>query len=120
MPTKAQEEIVFQAGVPDASVMALAASGRWVDPRAAPMRAGRSRMIAVDNRTRAGVAAGVIFGVHLCRANFRGRWLASGGYDPIAEQLFNDLSFDRFLLEYDSARAGDFCALRFVPPGKIV
>ncbi len=84
------------------------------------VRATLERMIAVDNQTRAGAAAGVIFGVHLCRGNFRGHWLASGGYDPIAEQLFNGLAFDRFLLEYDSARAGDFAPLRFVPAGKIV
>jgi 5-methyltetrahydropteroyltriglutamate--homocysteine methyltransferase len=78
------------------------------------------RMIAVDNQTRAGIPVGVTFGVHLCRGNFRGHWLASGGYDPIAERIFNDLSFDRFLLEYDSARAGDFAPLRFVPSGKTV
>jgi 5-methyltetrahydropteroyltriglutamate--homocysteine methyltransferase len=84
------------------------------------VQATLERMIATDNQTRAGGATEVMFGVHLCRGNFRGHWLASGGYDPIAEQLFNDLAFDRFLLEYDSARAGDFAPLRFVPPGKIV
>jgi 5-methyltetrahydropteroyltriglutamate--homocysteine methyltransferase len=77
------------------------------------------RMIAVDNRTIAG-STGITFGIHLCRGNFRGHWLASGGYEPIAERLFNNLAFDRFLLEYDSLRAGDFAPLRFVPPGKVV
>jgi 5-methyltetrahydropteroyltriglutamate--homocysteine methyltransferase len=83
------------------------------------VRAALARMTEIDNQTRA-VATEITYGVHLCRGNYRGHWLASGGYEPIAEQLFNDLAFDRFLLEYDSARAGDFAPLRFVPPGKIV
>ena len=49
-----------------------------------------------------------------------GRWLADGGYDKIAEKLFNELRCDRLLLEYDSPRAGDFAPLRFVPKTKIV
>jgi len=49
-----------------------------------------------------------------------GRWLAEGGYEPIAEKLFNELRCDRLLLEYDSPRAGDFAPLRHVPKGKIV
>ena len=59
-------------------------------------------------------------GVHLCRGNSMGRWLADGGYDKIAEKLFNELRCDRLLLEYDSPRAGDFAPLRFVPKNKIV
>jgi hypothetical protein len=51
-------------------------------------------------------------GVHLCRGNSMGRWLADGGYDKIAEKLFNELRCDRLLLEYDSPRAGDFGPLR--------
>ena len=62
--------------------------------------------------------AGTVFGMHLCRGNFRGRWMASGGYEPVAEKLFNDTPVDAFFLEYDSARAGDFEPLRFVPKGK--
>lgn len=58
--------------------------------------------------------------VHLCRGNYRGRWRAQGGYDPIAERVFNTLDVDRFLLEYDSDRSGTFEPLRFVPKGKIV
>jgi 5-methyltetrahydropteroyltriglutamate--homocysteine methyltransferase len=49
-----------------------------------------------------------------------GRWLAEGGYEPIAEKLFNELRCNRLLLEYDSARAGDFVPLRHVPKEKIV
>jgi len=58
--------------------------------------------------------------LHVCRGNSRSRWVAEGGYDVIAEQLFNNLRVDRFLLEYDSDRAGGFEPLRFVPAGKIV
>jgi 5-methyltetrahydropteroyltriglutamate--homocysteine methyltransferase len=58
--------------------------------------------------------------VHLCRGNYRGMWRAQGGYDPLAERLFNAFDVDRFLLEYDSERAGTFAPLRFVPKGKTV
>ena len=56
--------------------------------------------------------------IHLCRGNNRSQWYAEGGYDPIAEKLFNRLNVDAFLLEYESARAGTFEPLRFVPPGR--
>ena len=56
--------------------------------------------------------------MHLCRGNYRGRWMGSGGYDPIAERLFNELDVDGFLLEFDSERAGTFEPLRFLPAGK--
>jgi 5-methyltetrahydropteroyltriglutamate--homocysteine methyltransferase len=59
-------------------------------------------------------------GVHLCRGNFRSRWMASGGYEPVADKLFNQTPIDVFLLEYDTDRAGDFSPLRFVPKGKRV
>ncbi|MDB5410904.1 MAG: methionine synthase vitamin-B12 independent [Rhodospirillales bacterium] len=63
---------------------------------------------------------GVTFGIHLCRGNQRSMWHREGSYDAIAEQLFNQLPHDRFLLEYVSPRAGSFEPLRFVPKGKIV
>jgi 5-methyltetrahydropteroyltriglutamate--homocysteine methyltransferase len=56
----------------------------------------------------------------LCRGNNRSQWYAEGGYDPIAEKLFNLLNVDAFLLEYESERAGTFEPLRFVPRGKTV
>lgn len=56
--------------------------------------------------------------MHLCRGNYRGRWMGSGGYDPIAERLFNELDVDGFLLEFDSERAGTFEPLRFLPANK--
>jgi 5-methyltetrahydropteroyltriglutamate--homocysteine methyltransferase len=63
--------------------------------------------------------AGVTFGLHVCRGNFRGRWAREGAYDAIAERLYNELSYQRLLLEYDSDRAGSFDSLRFMPAGKI-
>jgi 5-methyltetrahydropteroyltriglutamate--homocysteine methyltransferase len=58
--------------------------------------------------------------VHLCRGNARSRWFARGGYEPVAEVVFNELDVDGFFLEYDDERSGDFSPLRFVPPGKRV
>ncbi|HEY4647222.1 MAG TPA: 5-methyltetrahydropteroyltriglutamate--homocysteine S-methyltransferase [Steroidobacteraceae bacterium] len=57
---------------------------------------------------------------HLCRGNFRSSWVASGGYDHVAEALFGQLAVDGFFLEYDDARSGGFEPLRFVPKGKQV
>jgi len=76
-------------------------------------------MIAFDNRLIEGFD-GVTFGLHLCRGNHRSMWAVEGGYDPIAERLFNELEHDRLLLEYDSPRAGSFEPLRLVPPDKVV
>lgn len=55
---------------------------------------------------------------HICRGNFRSTWIASGGYEPIAEVLFGGVDYDGYFLEYDSDRAGGFEPLRFVPKGK--
>jgi methionine synthase II (cobalamin-independent) len=63
---------------------------------------------------------GVTLAIHLCRGNNRSHWYAAGGYDAIAEKLFNELKVDRFLLEYDDERSGTFEPLRFVPRDKIV
>lgn len=63
---------------------------------------------------------GITLAIHLCRGNNRSHWYAEGGYDAIAERLFNELAVDRFLLECDDERSGTFVPLRFVPPGKTV
>lgn len=55
---------------------------------------------------------------HICRGNFRSTWLAEGGYEPIADVLFNQYDYDGYFLEYDSERAGGFEPLRFVPKGR--
>ena len=62
---------------------------------------------------------GIAFGIHLCRGNQRSMWHREGTYDAIAERLFNELPHDRFLLEYDTPRAGSFESLRFMPKGKV-
>lgn len=58
--------------------------------------------------------------VHLCRGNFRSAWAAEGGYEPVAEALFQELAVDGYFLEYDDDRSGDFRPLRYVPRGKTV
>jgi 5-methyltetrahydropteroyltriglutamate--homocysteine methyltransferase len=55
---------------------------------------------------------------HLCRGNYKSAWVAQGGYEPVADILFNQLAIDGFFLEYDDQRSGDFAPLRFVPRGK--
>jgi 5-methyltetrahydropteroyltriglutamate--homocysteine methyltransferase len=57
--------------------------------------------------------------MHLCRGNFEGAWVAEGGYEPVAETLFNEIDVSGYFLEYDTERAGDFRPLRFLPKGKI-
>ena len=58
--------------------------------------------------------------MHLCRGNFRSSWIAQGGYEPVAEMLFNQIEADGYFMEFDSERAGGFEPLRFVPKGKTV
>ena len=58
--------------------------------------------------------------MHLCRGNFRSTYVASGGYEPVAETLFNAINVHGYFMEYDNARAGGFEPLRFVPKGKTV
>ncbi|MBO9499878.1 MAG: 5-methyltetrahydropteroyltriglutamate--homocysteine S-methyltransferase [Novosphingobium sp.] len=54
---------------------------------------------------------------HICRGNFKSQWFAQGGYEPIAERLFNDLPYNGYFLEYDNDRSGGFEPLRFLPKG---
>jgi len=77
------------------------------------------RYIAVTNRAIRAVP-GLRIGMHLCRGNRAGQWHAEGSYEAVAEKLFNALDIGFFFLEYDSARAGDFSPLRFVPQDKSV
>jgi 5-methyltetrahydropteroyltriglutamate--homocysteine methyltransferase len=62
---------------------------------------------------------GMTICLHLCRGNFAGAWVAEGGYEPIADLLFNEIMVDGYFLEYDSPRAGGFEPLRLLPKGKI-
>ncbi|MGH7091530.1 MAG: 5-methyltetrahydropteroyltriglutamate--homocysteine S-methyltransferase, partial [Stellaceae bacterium] len=63
--------------------------------------------------------AGMTVALHMCRGN-RDHGMADGGYEPVAERVFNRIEVDGFFLEYDTPRAGDFKPLRFVPKGKVV
>jgi 5-methyltetrahydropteroyltriglutamate--homocysteine methyltransferase len=99
----------------------------YVDEREqADMRArGEDPLANLERSIQAGNAIiasfpDVTFGVHICRGNRRSYWLREGSYDAIAEQLFGRLNHHRFLLEYDTERAGSFAPLRFVPKDKIV
>jgi 5-methyltetrahydropteroyltriglutamate--homocysteine methyltransferase len=58
--------------------------------------------------------------MHLCRGNFRSSWIAQGGYEPVAELLFNQIGVDGYFMEFDTERAGGFEPLRFVPRNKLV
>jgi 5-methyltetrahydropteroyltriglutamate--homocysteine methyltransferase len=78
-------------------------------------------LIAIDNLVlESARRPGVTAGMHMCRGNNRSAWHAEGSYEPIAEKAFNLLNVDRFLLEYDTDRAGGFEPLRFVPRRKMV
>jgi 5-methyltetrahydropteroyltriglutamate--homocysteine methyltransferase len=63
---------------------------------------------------------GMAITTHMCRGNFRSSWVAEGGYDFVAEALFNELAVDGFFMEWDDARSGGFEPLRFLPQGKVV
>ena len=71
------------------------------------------------NDSISGLPADMTVCMHLCRGNFAGAWVAEGGYDPVAELLFNEINVNGYFLEYDSDRAGGFAPLRFLPKGKI-
>lgn len=79
-------------------------------------------VIAGDNALIDGLRrhADALVGIHFCRGNNRSSWSAEGSYEVIAEKTFGSLKADRFLMEYDSERAGGFEPLRFIPNGKIV
>ncbi|MBO0743901.1 MAG: 5-methyltetrahydropteroyltriglutamate--homocysteine S-methyltransferase [Candidatus Dormibacteraeota bacterium] len=78
------------------------------------------RYIRQINQALEGRPDGLAVTTHMCRGNFRSSWAAEGGYDFVAEALFNELNVDGFFLEYDDERSGSFEPLRFVPPGKVV
>ncbi len=70
------------------------------------------------NQAVKGAPPGMVIGVHMCRGNYKGRYLSEGGYDSIAEKLFDRAKVNHFLLEFDTPRAGDFAPLRFMPKDK--
>ena len=95
--------------------MRAGARSRGDDPAELPLRYARLINAAIADRPQ-----GMTIGVHLCRGNFKSAWAAEGGYEPVAEVLFNELAVDAYFLEYDDERSGGFAPLRFVPKGKRV
>jgi 5-methyltetrahydropteroyltriglutamate--homocysteine methyltransferase len=91
------------------------AAARGLDPDDTPRQYAK-----LINDSFASAPADMIKAVHLCRGNFRSSWAAEGGYEPVAEIMFNELDIDAFFLEYDDPRSGDFAPLRFLPKGKTV
>jgi 5-methyltetrahydropteroyltriglutamate--homocysteine methyltransferase len=104
------DEPSYTGYVDQATLARMAARGE--DPMANLRRA-----IAASNAVIAPHAGRAVFGLHICRGNRASMWHREGAYDPIAEELFASLRFDRLLLEYDTERAGGFEPLRFVPKG---
>jgi 5-methyltetrahydropteroyltriglutamate--homocysteine methyltransferase len=90
-------------------------ANRGEDPETLPHVYARMINAALSD-----VAPDVTKAMHLCRGNFQSTFVASGGYEPVAEILFNEINIDAYFMEYDSDRAGGFAPLRFVPKGKMV
>lgn len=93
----------------------------WLQEQGIDPEAAFDEAIAADVASLEGVKRdGVTLAMHICRGNNQSKWYAEGGYDPIAEKLFNTVPVDRWLLEYDTDRAGTFEPLRYMPKGKVV
>jgi 5-methyltetrahydropteroyltriglutamate--homocysteine methyltransferase len=90
-------------------------ANRGEDPETLPHVYARMINAALSD-----VAPDVTKAMHLCRGNFQSTFVASGGYEPVADILFNEINIDAYFMEYDSDRAGGFAPLRFVPKGKMV
>jgi 5-methyltetrahydropteroyltriglutamate--homocysteine methyltransferase len=90
-------------------------ANRGEDPETLPHVYARMINAALSD-----VASDMTRAMHLCRGNFQSTFVASGGYEPVAEILFNEINIDAYFMEYDSDRAGGFAPLRFVPKGKMV
>ena len=71
-----------------------------------------------DERCARRLPAHITVTFHQCRGNREGSWMAEGGYDPVADVLFNSINVHGYFLEYDTARAGTFVPLRLLPKGK--
>ena len=96
-------------------VMRAGAADRGEDPDALP-----HAYAELINDVITGRPDDLVVAIHLCRGNYRSTWFAEGGYEPVAEVLFNELEVDAYFLEYDDERSGDFAPLRHVPADKTV
>jgi 5-methyltetrahydropteroyltriglutamate--homocysteine methyltransferase len=88
---------------------------RGDDPNALP-----GIYAAMINKAVSEIPSDMAIAMHLCRGNFKSMWIGSGGYEPVAEILFNAVNVHGYFMEYDTERAGGFEPLRFVPKGKLV
>lgn len=88
---------------------------RGEDPDDLAQQYGRLINLALAERP-----PGMMLAMHLCRGNFQSSWIAQGGYEPVADMLFNEIGIDVYFMEYDTERAGGFEPLRFLPPDKMV
>ncbi len=95
--------------------MRAAAKERGEDPDELPRTYAALINSVIDDRPK-----DLTVGIHLCRGNYRSTWFAEGGYEPVADILFNQINVDGYFLEYDDERSGDFAPLRFVPQNKRV
>lgn len=95
--------------------MRNAAAERGEDPNQLPKTYAALINSVIDGRP-----DDLTVAIHLCRGNYRSTWFAEGGYEPVAEILFNEINVDGYFLEYDDERSGDFAPLRFVPEDKMV
>jgi 5-methyltetrahydropteroyltriglutamate--homocysteine methyltransferase len=122
-----RERVAGAGGDPDALVDCYIDLINGALASVASGQRGHSKVRAPDTRPEPGSSARgavagclpeVVVGVHMCRGNFKGRYLADGGYESVAERFFARTNANHFLLEYDTPRAGDFAPLRFVPSAK--
>jgi 5-methyltetrahydropteroyltriglutamate--homocysteine methyltransferase len=97
------------------SCIARDGHGAWEDPATLP-----AIYAGMINAAIADIPPDMTITMHLCRGNFRSSFVASGGYEPVAETLFNAINVHGYFMEYDSDRAGGFEPLRFAPKGKRV
>ncbi len=88
---------------------------RGEDPNALPHAYASLINAVIDGRP-----SDLTIAIHLCRGNMQSAWVAEGGYEPVADTLFNELHVDAYFLEYDDARSGSFEPLRFVPGDKVI
>ena len=88
---------------------------RGDDPDTLPMVYAKMINAAISD-----IPSDMVISMHLCRGNFRSNFVASGGYEPVAEILFNTIKVHGYFMEYDTERAGGFEPLRFLPKGKTV
>jgi 5-methyltetrahydropteroyltriglutamate--homocysteine methyltransferase len=86
-----------------------------------PVRTLLEKALAADRAVLAGIPDDVTTGLHICRGNYRSRWICEGSLEPVAERLFGELPYDAFLVEWDDVeREGGYEPIRFTPAGRVL